>query len=268
VTDSATALLERECALTRTGDGVYERDLGRVWWGWEAQHGGYVTALAITATEAELAEPEQSLQHLTIHFMRPFVDGPFRAEVTVERRGRTMANVTARLWSGGKVAGLVLASYARRRAVAEITAARMPAVAPFDPDELPDGAPPALPTFERVAMYPRFAAVDGSGTARVGGWCCPHTPEIVDDRWLVLLADFWPPAALSLWGQGALAQSVDLTFHPRGRFPRPDLPPGEPLLVVLDTRASVGGFVDEDVEIWSRSSELLAQSRQMRYVHG
>jgi hypothetical protein len=30
----------------------------------------------------------------------------------------------------------------------------------------------------------------------------------------------------------------------------------------------VGGLVDEDVEIWSRGGELLAQSRPMRFVHG
>ena len=264
----AEALLDRECALTRTGDGVYERDLGRVWWGWEAQHGGYVTALAMTAIEAEIADPEQSLHHLTIHFMRPYDEGPFRAEVTVERRGRTMVNATAHLWSNGKLAGLVLASSARRRPVAEITAARMPVVDPFDPDEEPHLPSFHVPTFDRVEMYPRFADVDGSGPARVGGWCRPRTPEIVDDRYLVLLADFWPPAAYALWGSGAMAQSVDIPYHARSRFPRPDLPPGEPLLVMLTTNASVGGFVDEDVEIWSRAGELLAQSRQMRFVHG
>jgi hypothetical protein len=262
------ALLDQECALTRTGDGVYERDLGRVWWGWEAQHGGYVTALAMTAVAAELDDADQSLQHLTMHFMRPFAEGPFRAEVTVERRGRTMANATARLWSGGKLSGMVLTSFARRRAVSEVTAARMPATDPFDPDEEPHLPGFHVPTFDRVEMYPRFADVDGTRTARVGGWCRPRTPEIVDDRYLVLLADFWPPAAYSLWERGAAAQSVDLTYHARSRFPRPDLPPGEPLLVVLTTRASVGGFVDEDVEIWSRGGELLAQSRQMRFVHG
>jgi len=263
-----TALLDQECELTRTGPGVYERDLGRVWWGWEAQHGGYVTALAMTAIEADLDDPEQSLQHLAIHFMRPFAEGPFRAEVTVERRGRTMVNVTARLWSNGKLAGLVLASSAKRRPVAEVTAARMPDADPFDPDEDPHLPAFHVPTFDRVEMYPRFADVDGTRIARVGGWCRPRTPEIVDDRYLVLLADFWPPAAYSLWVQGAVAQSVDITYHSRGRFPRPDLPPGEPLLVVLTTKASIGGLVDEDVEIWSRAGDLLAQSRQMRFVHG
>ena len=47
-----TALLDRECQLTSLGDGAYERDCSRVWWGWEAQHGGYVLALAKTAMDA------------------------------------------------------------------------------------------------------------------------------------------------------------------------------------------------------------------------
>ncbi len=262
-----TALLDQECQLTSLGDGAYERDCSRVWWGWEAQHGGYVLALAKTAMDAELGLDGMEPQHLTVQYLKPFVDGPFRAEVRVERRGRTMANATCHMWSGGRLAGVALGSFARRRPVHEFLAATAPDVAPFDPDEEPVDPTLPVPTMDRVWLYPRIREITGSNGARVGGWVRPRTPELIDHRWLGLLADLWPPAAYHVWEGGAVAQSVDLTYHARCSLPRADLPPGSPLLVVLTTRASAGGFVDEDVEIWDAGGVLMAQSRQLRFIH-
>jgi hypothetical protein len=263
------ALLDQECRLHSLGDGVYERDTGRIWWGVGAQHGGYVMALAMTALELELDDPSMDVQHCSLHYMKPFVDGPFRAEVTVERRGRTMANATARLWSGGRMAGLVLASFAVRRPIAEFVVATPPDVAPLGPEEVAPEPPFPVPTFDHFHLHPRIHDVDGTGTGRVGGWVVPRTPEIVDHRYLGLLADLWPPVIYHLWPPGvrAVSQSVDLTYHARSTLPRADLPPATPLLVALSTRGSIGGFVDEDVEIWTEHGELLAISRQTRFVH-
>jgi len=264
-----TAVLDQECQLTPLGDGAYERECGRIWWGVGAQHGGYVMALAMTALDLELGDPAMGIQHCSLHYMKPFVDGPFRAEVTVERRGRTMANATARLWSGGRMAGLVLASFATRRPIAELVVATPPAVSPLEPNEVAPEPPFPVPTFDHFYLHPRIHDVDGGGTGRVGGWVVPRTPEIVDHRYLGLLADLWPPVIYHLWppGTGVVSQSVDLTYHARTGLPRADLPPGTPLLVALSTRGSTGGFVDEDVEIWTDAGELLAISRQTRYVH-
>ncbi len=263
-----TALLDQECRLHAVGDGVYERDTGRVWWGYQAQHGGYVLGLALTALDMELAGTGMTVQHVSMQYLRPFVDGPFRAEVTVERQGRTMANCTLRLHSGGKLAGLVLASAAVRRPVGELASAQMPDVAPFDPDAEPHEFGMGLAVLERVWFQPRIHDVDGPGPGRVGGWVQPRDAEVIDHRWGVVLADLWIPAVYHMWPSPHVAQTVDLTYHARVELPREDLPPGTPLLVVLSTRESKGGFVDEDAEIWSPSGELLALGRQARFVHG
>ncbi|MCB0996807.1 MAG: thioesterase family protein [Acidimicrobiales bacterium] len=262
-----TALLDQECRLSRTADGRFERTLGRVWWGEGAQHGGYVMALAMTAVSAAIDDPLLELQHCTVHYMRPFLDGPFVAEVDVVRRGRTMANVTARMGTQGKDCGLLLASVGLRRAVGEFCVATMPDVAPYDSGEAPWIPWMHVPTFDRVHMYRRFLEASDPGRLRVGGWVVPRTPEIVDHRYLAFLADLWVPCAYHVWDPRLTGQSVDITYHARSVLPRSDLPPGTPLLVVLDTRASAGGFVDEDTEIWTPAGELLATTRQMRYVH-
>lgn len=273
-TSPGVALLERECRLARTGDGVYERDCGRLFWGHEAQFGGYAMSLAITALTAEIAarvEAPMALQHCTMQFLRPFLEGSFRAEVTVERVGRTMANTTARLWSAGKLAGLVLASFGVRRPRAEFVTPAMPAVAPIGADEA--GGDPFLdiPTHRLFEMFPRLGDprehVEPHEAGAVGGWIRPFTPELVDDRLCVCLADMWPPAAYHVWSGGVIAQSVDITYHARTSFPDTLLPPGTPMLVVVSTKASAGGFVDEDVDIWSPDGRLVAHTRQMRYVH-
>jgi hypothetical protein len=263
-----TALLDQECRLERVGDGLYERDTGRIWWGHAAQHGGYVLGLAMTALDLELGGDGMSIQHVSMQYLRPFVDGPFRCQVTVERQGRTMANCLVHMWSGGKLAGLVLASMARRRPVGELVSAQMPDVAPYDPDEVPHEFGFGLPVHERVWFQPRIEEIDGVGPGVVGGWIVPRTPEIVDHRWGVLLADLWTPAIYHMWPVGHVAQTADLTYHARVELPAEELPPGSPLLVVLTTRTSQGGFVDEDAEIWSPSGRLLALGRQARFVHG
>lgn len=263
-----TALLEQECELTALGGGTYERDLSKVWWGFEAQHGGYVLALAKTAMQAELGVDGMEPQHLTVQYLKPFVDGPFRAEVTVERRGRTMANAIARLWSGGRLAGIALGSFAHRRALHEFTTLTAPDASPPATTEAGERPEVPVPTYDKVWVHPRIEELDGPGPARVGGWVVPRTPEVIDHRWIGLLADLWPPVLYSYWDRPAVAQTVDLTYHSRASLPRADLPPGTPLLVVLTTRASAGGLVDEDSEIWSPSGELLGQGRQVRFLHG
>jgi acyl-coenzyme A thioesterase PaaI-like protein len=288
---SRVALLDRECQLERTGDGVFERDCGRIWWGHEAQFGGYAMSLAMTAARLELAKalgadqvgthgagtghagPAPMYLHMcSMQFLRPFQEGAFRAEVTLERTGRTMANLTARLWSAGKLAGLALVAFGRPRAVAEFSTAAMPDVAPLHDDEVPVHTGFDIPTHGLFDLFPRIGRplekLPPDQLAVVGGWVRPHTPEIIDERYAVCLADLWPPAAYHVWTKGVTAQSVDITAHVRTPMPHAGLAPGTALFVQLTTRESRNGFVDEDCEIWSPGGILLFESRQARYVHG
>lgn len=263
--------LATECELDRTGEGIYERDCSKVWWGFQALHGGYVMALAQSAIAAEVSAhggEEMGLHHCSLQYLRPFVDGPLRIEVTLERKGRTMANATARMWSGGKLAGLVLASFAIHRPVAEYRTATMPDVAPCGLPGSAEPSPTGLPVYDRFWLQPCIDEITGGEVARTGGWVSPRVDEVVDHRYVGLLVDLWMPVTYFVWaGEMHVAQSADLTYHARSALPRADLPPGSPLLLVLTTRASDGGFIDEDVEVWSPAGDLMAQSRQCRYVH-
>ncbi|MCV7163029.1 thioesterase family protein [Mycobacterium stomatepiae] len=256
-----------ECQLERTCAGVYEREVGRGWLAQGSVHGGYVLALAISAVETEFAGSEMMLQQLTLHYLRPIVDGRLRVEVTVERQGRRMANVSVRLFSAERLSGLGVASVAQRRKTGEVALVDAPLVKPYDPNENSAHTRALTPIHERLWIQPRIKDGDGHRVSRVGGWVAPRTAEPIDHRWVAVLVDLWAPAVYRAWTPRHTVTTVDLTYHLRHELPDQDVPAGSPLLVVLTNRVSAGGFVDEDVEVWTCTGVLLAQSRQMRFVN-
>jgi hypothetical protein len=264
-------LLQASCQLERVGPGVLARTLDRTWWGHEAQHGGYVEALALTAMRVELDDAAMAPVSTTMQFFRPFGEGRLRVEVSVERHGRTMANVLARLFVEGKLCGLATAMFGVRRARAEFITLTVPPEVEAGPpaaDEAPTPSTLGIPTHEHYFFYPRIGAFAvGAGDAHVGGWVRTRRPAPVDELAMVLLADLWIPAAYHYWTEPAVAVSVEITSQFRAAFPREELAPDAPVFIELRTAGSIGGFVDEDTAIWSPAGVLLAQSRQLRYVH-
>jgi hypothetical protein len=204
------------------------------------------------------------------HFFRPFLDGPFRAEVTVERRGRTMANVHARLFSQDRLAGQAIATFARRRTPAEFRAIEPPAglAHPIGPEEAPTDSTLPIPTHGLFAFHPRQGGFRmGSGGTEVGGWVRPRFDADVDESLVVMLQDLWLPAAYHHWTVPAVAVSVDITTQFRAELPAPDLRADDGLYVTVRTAGSLGGMVDEDCEVWAPDGRLLLQGRQFRFVH-
>lgn len=266
------SLLHDHLALEHRGAGVYVRDTDRTWWGHEAQFGGYVEALAITAMRTELDVPEMAPVTTGIQFFRPFVDGELRVEVTIERRGRTMANASARLYSQGKLAGQAVAAFGVRRARAEFLIAAPPRElrdAPLAAEEPETPSRLGIPTHAHFQFFPRIGGfrIGSGGGAEVGGWVRPRFSTPVDEALLVMLQDMWLPAAYHHWPTATVAVSADITTQFRAALPLDPRVADAGLFVVLRTAGSLGGFVDEDAEIWSATGELLAQGRQLRYVH-
>ncbi|HEX7097444.1 MAG TPA: thioesterase family protein, partial [Acidimicrobiales bacterium] len=198
------SLLHDHLLLERVADGVHVRLTDRTWWGHDAQFGGYVEALAIVAMRAELDAPEMTPVTTSIQFFRPFLDGELRVEVEVLRRGRTMANAHARLFSQGRLAGQATASFGVRRARAEFVAAQPPRElhdAPLAPEEPDTPSRLGVPTHAHFQFFPRIGDFRiGSGSAGVvGGWVRPRFATPVDEALLVILQDLWLPAAYHHW---------------------------------------------------------------------
>jgi acyl-coenzyme A thioesterase PaaI-like protein len=267
----AVSVLADQTVLARTGPGTYERETDRTWWGHESLFGGYGLALAAAAIEQEASAggdgPARTIRAITMHFLRPFVPGPFRAEVAIERTGRTVTTATARLSCNGKLCGIATATLAGERPSPAFTDLVMPDVAPIG-DEPPSSAPPFVPAHAHFDFWPRFTSRrTAPGPLLVGGWILPKAPEPLTPGLLCAYGDIWVPAVYHRLERPIAAMSSDFTCHVRMPLPDPATSrPVEPVLCVLRTAAAGHGFVDEDTEIWLADGALVAQTRQLRVL--
>jgi hypothetical protein len=255
---------------------TYVRVTDRTFWGHEAQFGGYVEALVLAAMHGELrrtdpASVEMRPVTMGVQFFRPFVDGEFRVDVTLVRRGRTMANLHARVHSAGKLAGQAVAAFGTRREHAEFRLASPPremVERPLGAEEPETPSTHGVPTHAHFQFFPRiggFRPGTGDG-ALVGGWVRPRFDTPIDESLLAMIQDLWLPAAYHRWREPTVAVSVDITTQFRAALPYAGSA-SDGIFVTLHTTGSLGGFVDEDCELWSASGDLLAQGRQTRFVH-
>src|SRR3954454_25279898 len=99
--------------------------------GWETArgpHGGYVMALLVRAMERAVDDDARQPRSLTTHFLRPPAVGPITTTATVERAGRSMTTVTARLEQNGKPVALGVGAFAGAYPGPEVGEVPMPAV--------------------------------------------------------------------------------------------------------------------------------------------
>jgi len=253
-----------DTAVTPLGDGRYGATVVPAW-RVERPNGGYVAALVLRAVTAEVDDPARRPRSMTIHYLRPPEDGPVEVAVTVERSGRRMSSLSARLRQDGRTLATALVAAGADQATSfSLDDAPMPAVP--DPEEcerLPD-PPFPIPLREnfdtRLAIgAPPFWEGGPAAEAVSGGWIRLREPVPIDAEYLVQVADAWVPAVFGVTTERVGLPTVDLTVHLRHH------PVGEDpwLLVRFRTRVAAEGYLEEDGEIWDRSGRLLAQSRQL-----
>jgi len=254
-----------DTAVTALGDGIYEAHIDQGWWIQRGPNGGYLAAIILRAILAEVADPERRPRSITLHYLRPPAVGRCEVAVVVERAGRGMSTVSARLRQDGRDCILAIAALGVDRDGAAIDDHPAPTVA--SPEELPS-------SFEasqvEVPFRGRFEVVPALGTppfvlgdeALTGGWIRTADHDPIDEVLLVALVDAWPPAIFSRMEVPVGVPTVDLTVHFRSA------PPREPgwALVRFRTTVAAEGYLEEDGEVWSADGRLIAQSRQLAVV--
>lgn len=260
------------------GPGVHEGRIDRGWWVVRGPNGGYVAALLLRALAAEIPA-ERAPRSLTVHYTAPPAEGPVRIHTRVERIGRSLSTVSARMVQGDRLLALALGAFSVARPTLGFDHARMPEVAP---PEACSSFPSGIPMHDRyeyrwaigrppIAIVPDLAPTPAaSGTeALCGGWIRLAEPRVADAPAVAAYTDAWPPACFS-WAPSREAigpvPTVDLTIHFRRELPCPIARPDDWCLAVFRSRLAAGGFVEEDGEVWSRDGVLLAQSRQLAVI--
>jgi len=253
-----------DTAVDPLGEGLYRAEI-RPEWRVERPNGGYVAAILLRAVTTELGEPDRSPRSVTIHYLRPPEDGPVEVAVTVERTGRSMSAVSARLIQEDKVVALALVAAGTNRdafALHEAAAPEVPA-----PEDCPLAPTPPFririrEQFEiRPAIGPQ--AFSGGNEAVTGGWIRLRDPEPTDAHVLVQAADAWVPAVFGVTSERLGVPTVDLTVHLRQAV----LPDDDGwMLLRFRTSVAADGYLEEDGEIWDRTGRLLAHSRQLAII--
>jgi len=254
---------ELDTRVTEVEAGVFEGNVNRDWWIVFGPNVGFLAAMFVRAMHSAADDHLRHPRSLTIHYTAAPAQGPVRIQTTVERAGRSLTTISARMEQDGRLIAL---------ATGALSAARVPAVE-FDDIPAPDvPAPEALeplppqpdvPPFTRQWEF-RYAfggrPFSGATTpARTGGWIKPLDQHPIDAALVAQLTDAWLPAVFVRMTQPDAVPTIDLTIHFRGDLPlEPDY-----VLVEFETRLAHGGFIEEDGRIWSRSGKLIAQSRQL-----
>jgi len=258
---------ERDTAVAPAGDGVWQADISPAWAVPRGgPNGGYIAALMLRALSGAVPDPDRAPRSLTLHYLRAPAPGrPAQIHVTVEREGRTLSSLSARMVQDDRTMVLALAAFASDFPAAADYATPAPDVG--EPPELhvvPPG--PGIPEIaQRAALAPVFGpgVLSGGDEAVAGGWLRLAEPRVADAAAVAFYADAWLPSPFARLTAPTPAPTVDLTIHFRARLPHPGMAPETPVLARFSSSTASGGFFEEDGWIWAPDGTLLAQSRQL-----
>ena len=221
------------------------------------------------ACEAALADPERCLRTLSVGFCRAAQAGELTVSARLERTGRYISHLTARLEQDDEVVATALAVFARDRDDALAMNDPTPPVLP-PPEELtPIPFHPLMPAFTRhfdTRYVPGTAPYSQNSVAETRGWVTFAEKTPLDAAALAALLDVWPPAVLTTLAPPRSSASVDLRYDIVPSLPLADAQPGD--FYAFRCRVlhwSAGHGIDEG-ELWTRDGRPVARIRQLRAI--
>lgn len=229
-------------------------------------HGGYLAAIIMRALTETVADPARGARSLTVHFARPPAPGAVQIEVTVERQGRSLSTLSARMLQAGKLIALALSAFSAPWDWPDHSELPPPQVSEPDPNrQAPEQLAQSGPYFMKyLTVQPRIGGLPFSSPGQpmeTGGWLGFLDPRPLDPIALAFLADAWFPAVFVSMQGFARVPTIDLTVHFRAPL-RPSSS-DELALVRFHTTVIKDGFFEEDGLIWAPDGTVLAHSRQL-----
>ena len=262
---SGATRFDRDTAVEPLGDGVFRAHSTGDWDAPFGANGGYLASIVLRAMEAQVADPGRSARSITLHYLRPPQAGQLDVAVTVERSGRNLSTLTARVVQDGRECILAIAAFSSDFPEVLAYSAPMPAAAPPEQVEPWKVRPEQPPIAHRIEFRGAVGPLPYTGAAEslTGGWMRMEEPQPLDAAALALYADAWLPAPFTRIHGPMAAPTIDLTIHFRDPAAALAVPPDAPVLGVFRSDCAAGGFFEEDGVLWSPDGVLLAHCRQL-----
>jgi acyl-CoA thioesterase len=273
----ALGVFDRDTAVQREGgsetEAVFGAEVSPDWRAGRGPHGGYLAAMLLRSLVETVAEEARAPRSLTIHYARAPDPGPVTIRTTIERAGRSLSTLSARMERDGSLIALALAAFSVPWNAPEIAELPMPDVTAPDPvRETGRTLHPAAPPFtQHLVMQPRIGAIPFQGSEHpmeIGSWLGLVEPRPIDALSLAFFSDalFSPP--FIRMSEAGTSPTIDLTIHFRTPMPRVNesagtADPEELCFARFRSGLMHEGFFDEDGVIWAADGTVLAQSRQL-----
>jgi acyl-CoA thioesterase len=271
-----TTKFDRDTAVWREAESpsgvVFGAEIAPDWRAGRGPHGGYLAAMLLRALIETVADDARAPRSLTIHYARAPEHGPVQISTTIERQGRSLSTLSARMQQDGELVAIVLAAFSMPWGGPELSDVRMPEVEPPDPSRegikmIKRGGPEFA---NHIVLQPRIEGsvfVGGEQPMQIRGWIGLAEARPIDALSLAFFSDALIPAPYMRMSEPAAVPTVDLTVHFRERLhPAPDADPRELCLAQTTTELIHDGFFIEDGLIWAGDGTLLAHSRQLAIV--
>lgn len=261
---------DRDTAVWPDGD-AFAAEVAPDWRAGRGPHGGYLAAMLLRALIESVADPAREPRSLTIHYASAPEPGPVQITTTIEREGRSLSTLSARMHQGEELVALVLAAFSVPWAGPEISDVQMPDVEPPDPSRGGLKLMKHGPEFARhIVLQPRMQGRPFSGTEQpmeIRAWMGLADARPIDALSLAFFSDALIPAPYMRMREWFAVPTVDLTVHFRARMrAEPGADPHELCLAQTTTELVHDGFFVEDGMIWASDGTLLAHSRQLAIV--
>ncbi len=259
--------LDRDTRLEPIEKNRFRGRVDKGWWIVKGPNGGYLAAILLRAMQMTTNRTERAPRSMSVYYLSIAETGPIEVVTAVEKRGRSITTVTARMLQRRKPIAFAVGALGKPFSNFEYQDIAMPDVDP--PEAYAQLAYQSMvPNAERYQMFPVIGGAPWSGSerAQTGGWIRLVGERHPDAILMAAMADAWYPSIFTKVKDGQFAgavPTVDLTIHFRAAFPLPDSKTDDFYFVRFESTTSRQGYVEESGEIWSRSGVLLAQSRQL-----
>lgn len=209
---------DRTVAVTRLGERHFGADLDDSWSSLWGIHGGYSAALGVRAAEAQV--PERAVRTATTSFLRPAATGPAMIELRELRHGRTLTTLEATVLQHDRATSVTRVTLAVPTTSPGWSPAHVDGPPPLA-ECIPFTPPPSIRHFAQAELRidPNTLPGDGVDDARIAGHVRPIEPRPFDAAWLVMIGDWFPPAAFRRLSPPQGGISIDYTVHLHRQLP-------------------------------------------------